>query len=227
MKADFSSLNNRVNSHVDAIKQLEGQLSQLSAQSGPKVIEKGEVVYTTTLRANDDKNLVVVTQSGKVVVCNMKGNDGIQAHEEENPIQAPENHKQSLAEELQKGKGKSTSTPKLVKPLPKINPSFPQRFKKINEDEKFKKYLSVFKKLSINLPLMEALFEMLSYAKFMKELVTKKTSMDFETTKTSHNCSAIMNSEMIKKKEYPGSFTIPCTICMLQFAKAICDLGEV
>jgi len=32
MKDDFSSLNNKVNSHADAIKMLEGKLSMLSAQ---------------------------------------------------------------------------------------------------------------------------------------------------------------------------------------------------
>ncbi|KAK4713523.1 hypothetical protein R3W88_019430 [Solanum pinnatisectum] len=30
---------------------------------------------------------------------------------------------------------------------------------------------------------------------------------------------------MIKKKEDPVAFSIPCTIGMLQFAKALCDLG--
>ncbi|KAK4721428.1 hypothetical protein R3W88_011661 [Solanum pinnatisectum] len=67
---------------------------------------------------------------------------------------------------------------------------------------------------------------MSGYAKFMKELVTKKRSMDFKTIEVSHNCSAIMTREMIKKKEDPRAFTIPCTIGMLQFAKALCDLGE-
>ncbi|KAK4721361.1 hypothetical protein R3W88_011594 [Solanum pinnatisectum] len=62
------------------------------------------------------------------------------------------------------------------------------------------------------------------YAKFMKELVTKKRSLDFETIEVSHSCSAIMTNEIIKKKEDPRAFTIPCTIGMLQFAKALCDL---
>ncbi|XP_049342938.1 uncharacterized protein LOC125807269 [Solanum verrucosum] len=66
---------------------------------------------------------------------------------------------------------------------------------------------------------------MSGYSKFMKELVTKKRTMDFETIKVSHNCSAIMTSEMITKKEDPGAFTIPCTIGILKFVKALCDLG--
>ena len=42
-------------------------------------------------------------------------------------------------------------------PMPKVNPTFPQRLKKKKDDEKFQKFLSVFKTLSLNLPLLEAL----------------------------------------------------------------------
>ncbi|XP_049384846.1 uncharacterized protein LOC125848890 [Solanum stenotomum] len=34
-----------------------------------------------------------------------------------------------------------------------------------------------------------------------------------------------MTKELIKKREDPETFTIPCTIGVLQFAKALCDLG--
>ncbi|XP_049385643.1 uncharacterized protein LOC125849714 [Solanum stenotomum] len=71
----------------------------------------------------------------------------------------------------------------------------------------------------------QALLEMPRYAKFMKELVTKKRSLDYETIEVPHSCSAIMTNESITKREDPGAFTIPCTIGMLQFAKALCDLG--
>ncbi|XP_049372515.1 uncharacterized protein LOC125837437 [Solanum verrucosum] len=63
------------------------------------------------------------------------------------------------------------------------------------------------------------------YAKFMKELVTKKRNLDYETIEVPYSCSAIMTKELITKREDPGAFTIPCTIGMLQLAKALCDLG--
>jgi len=78
-----------------------------------------------------------------------------------------------------------------MQPLPKIAHLFPQCLKN-NEDEKFKKFLSVLKTLSINLPLVEALLEMSGYTKFMKELVKKKRILDFETIEVSHSCSAIL-----------------------------------
>ncbi|XP_015163289.1 uncharacterized protein [Solanum tuberosum] len=109
--------------------------------------------------------------------------------------------------------------------LPKVTPPFPQRLKKRDEDVKFQKFLFVFKTLSINLPLLEALLEILGYAKFVKYLVTKKRSMDFETIEAFHSCSAILSSNMVVNKDDPEKFTIPCTIEMFQFAKALCDLG--
>ncbi|KAK4737370.1 hypothetical protein R3W88_001067 [Solanum pinnatisectum] len=63
------------------------------------------------------------------------------------------------------------------------------------------------------------------YTKFIKELVTKNRSLDFETIEVFHNCSAFMTKELIKKRKDPGEFTIRCTISMLKFAKALCNLG--
>ncbi|XP_070039883.1 uncharacterized protein [Nicotiana tomentosiformis] len=63
------------------------------------------------------------------------------------------------------------------------------------------------------------------YTKFMKDLVTKKRSMNFETIKVTHQVSVIVHS-FAPKLEVPGAFTIHCTIGSVEFAKALCDLGE-
>ncbi|XP_075077370.1 uncharacterized protein LOC142164092 [Nicotiana tabacum] len=62
------------------------------------------------------------------------------------------------------------------------------------------------------------------YAKFMKDLVTKKRSMKFKTIKVTHQVSVIVHS-ISPKLEDSGAFTIPCTIGSAEFAKAHCDLG--
>ncbi|XP_070026235.1 uncharacterized protein [Nicotiana sylvestris] len=82
----------------------------------------------------------------------------------------------------------------------------------------------MMKSLSINVPLVEALEQMPGYAKFMKDLVTKKRSMDCEIIKITHQGSAIMHS-IAPKLEDPGTFTILCTIGSADFAKSLCDLG--
>ena len=84
----------------------------------------------------------------------------------------------------------------------------------------------MLKQLSINVPLVEDLEQMPSYAKFMKDLVTKKSSVTFEDDDRMQQCSAISTRSLVQKKEDPGAFTIPCTIELLHFAKALYDLGE-
>ena len=63
------------------------------------------------------------------------------------------------------------------------------------------------------------------YAKFMKDLVTKKRSVTFEDDDRLQHCSDITTRSLVQKKEDPGAFTIPCTFGSLHFAKALCDLG--
>ncbi|XP_070017918.1 uncharacterized protein [Nicotiana sylvestris] len=110
-------------------------------------------------------------------------------------------------------------------PMPWPPPPYPQRLAKQNGENKFKNFIDMIKSLSINLPLVEALEQMLGYAKFMKDLVTKKQSINFETIKMTHQVSTIVHS-MDPKLEDPGAFTISCTIESAEFAKALCDLGE-
>ena len=83
----------------------------------------------------------------------------------------------------------------------------------------------MLKQLSINVPLVEALEQMPGYAKFMKNLVTKKRSVTFEDDDILQHYSVIATRSLVQKKEDSGAFTIPCTVGSLHFAKALCDLG--
>ncbi|XP_070007818.1 uncharacterized protein [Nicotiana sylvestris] len=114
--------------------------------------------------------------------------------------------------------------PKAKAPLPSPLPPYPQRLSKQNNENQFKKFIDRIKILSINVPLVEALEQLSGYAKFMKDLVTKKRSMNSETIKMTHQVSAIVHS-MSTKLEDPCAFTIPCTIGSADFAKALSDLG--
>ncbi|XP_070019564.1 uncharacterized protein [Nicotiana sylvestris] len=114
--------------------------------------------------------------------------------------------------------------PKAKVYLPRPPPPYPQRLVKQNNENQFMKFIDIMKSLSINVPLVEALEQMLGYAKFMKDLVTKMRSMNCETIKMTHQVSAIVHS-MAPKLEDPCAFTIMCTIGSADFAKALCDLG--
>ncbi|KAK4715893.1 hypothetical protein R3W88_014231 [Solanum pinnatisectum] len=93
------------------------------------------------------------------------------------------------------------------------------------EDRKFAKFITMLRQLSVNIPLVEALEQMPGYAKFMKDLVTKKRAVSINLIDNVHHCSAIATRSMVQKKEDPGAFTIPCTIRSIEFSKALCNLG--
>ena len=78
---------------------------------------------------------------------------------------------------LEDNSAEDTEVPKKVTPMPRPPPPFPQRLLKKTEDGKYQRFITMLKKLSINVPLVEALEQMPGYAKFMKDLVTKKRSV--------------------------------------------------
>ncbi|XP_047249965.1 uncharacterized protein LOC124885757 [Capsicum annuum] len=79
-------------------------------------------------------------------------------------------------------------------------------------------------KLTVNVPLVEALEQIPGYAKFMKDFVTNKRTVSYEPVDNLHHFSAISTRSLVQKKGDPGIFTIPCTIRSLDFAKALRDL---
>ncbi|XP_063946058.1 uncharacterized protein LOC135151506 [Daucus carota subsp. sativus] len=92
-------------------------------------------------------------------------------------------------------------------------PPFPKRLQKHKLDKQFAKFLEVFKKLQINIPFVEALEQMPSYAKFMKGILSRKLKLEeLETVALTEECSAVLQQKLPPKLKDPGSFTIPCTI---------------
>ena len=86
--------------------------------------------------------------------------------------------------------------------------------------------MEIFKKLHINIPFLEALKQMPTYVKFMKDILSKKRKLgDYETVAFLEECKAILQKKLPPKRKDPGSFTIPYAIRNLVFEKTLCDLG--
>ncbi|XP_070039815.1 uncharacterized protein [Nicotiana tomentosiformis] len=109
-------------------------------------------------------------------------------------------------------------------PLPKTPPPYTQRIAKQNSENQFKKFIQMMKSLSINVLLVEDLEQIPGYTKFMKDLMIKKWSMNFETIKVTHQVSEIVHPTAPNLDDL-GAFMIPCTIGSAEFAKVLCDLG--
>ncbi|KAL4304197.1 hypothetical protein GQ457_10G010420 [Hibiscus cannabinus] len=107
-----------------------------------------------------------------------------------------------------------------------LPPPFPQRLRKQKYEYQFKKFLDILKQVHINLPLVEAIEKMPNYAKFLKDMVSKRTRLsEFETVAMTEGCMAMLQNRLPPKLKDPGSFTIPCAIGNHYVGKALCDLG--
>nr|XP_016458747.1 PREDICTED: uncharacterized protein LOC107782381 [Nicotiana tabacum] len=126
--------------------------------------------------------------------------------------------------ELRVNKEATKEAPKSYKQLFRPLPPFPQRFFKQQKEGQLQKFYNMLNQITITMPFVEALGKMPGYAKFMKNMVTKKKNVNFEIVKVIHQCSAIISQAEVKKMEDPGAFTISCTIGVTSFAKALCDL---
>ena len=70
---------------------------------------------------------------------------------------------------------------------------FPQRLQKPKMEEQFSKFLNMFKKIEINFPFTEALAQMPHYAKFMKDILSKKRKFDDEgVVSLTPTCNAVI-----------------------------------
>ena len=76
--------------------------------------------------------------------------------------------------EVQDNTGIDAEVPKKVTPMPRPPPPFPLRLVKKTEDGKYRRFITMLKNLSINVPLVEDLEQMPGFPKFMNDLVTKK-----------------------------------------------------
>ncbi|KAL0354747.1 UNVERIFIED_CONTAM: Retrovirus-related Pol polyprotein from transposon.6 [Sesamum radiatum] len=191
-----------------SIRNIEMQLGQLvSMVSGRR---EGQLPSDTEKNPKEQVNAVTL-KNGKTL-----GEEPPRKQMEETPDQ----EKEELKEET-----KGSPLKLNVDTIPPYIP-YPKRVLKANLDKQFGKFLEIFKKIHVNIPLIDALSQMPSYAKFLKEVISNKRKWENgETVKLNEECSAILQNKLPPKLKDPGSFSIPCTIGDMNFEKALCDLG--
>ena len=104
--------------------------------------------------------------------------------------------------------------------------SFPQRLQKSKIEEQFARFLKTLQKLEISMPFTEVVTQMPLYAKFLKEILSKKRRIVEEgVVNLNATCSVVIKKTLPEKMKDPGSFTIPCVIGEFEFQKALCESG--
>ncbi|XP_052625670.1 uncharacterized protein LOC128132767 [Lactuca sativa] len=107
-----------------------------------------------------------------------------------------------------------------------IPPPFPSRLASSKKQEEEKEFLETFRKVQINIPLLNAIKQIPSYAKFLKDLCTKKRKLKAnEKIQVNANVSAVIQKKLPPKCKDPGIFSIPCTIGDLHVESVMLDLG--
>ncbi|CAN6570534.1 unnamed protein product [Malus baccata var. baccata] len=103
---------------------------------------------------------------------------------------------------------------------------YPERLRPKAKDQQLTDFMKTLAKVQINLPLIDAIKNIPSYAKCLKDVCTKKKKLvDFEKVILTEQCSAVLLHKLPPKKKDPGSFTISCTIGNCDFSSALIDLG--
>ncbi|XP_057248969.1 uncharacterized protein LOC104886741 [Beta vulgaris subsp. vulgaris] len=114
-----------------------------------------------------------------------------------------------LSEEVQEKTSLEDEAKKPEKEEPTVNPikpykppvPFPQRLAQAKLEKKYGKFLDNLKKLHINIPFLDAISEMPSYA------------------------NAILQNKLPEKLGDPGSYSIPVKLGDIAIKNALCDLG--
>lgn len=74
---------------------------------------------------------------------------------------------------------------------------FPENNDKSKEEKQYAKFLDMMKEVQVTIPILEAVFHVPMYARFFKELLTKKTSLDEpEIVTLTKECSAMILNQM-------------------------------
>jgi len=110
----------------------------------------------------------------------------------------------------------------------KTIPPFPVSSSRSKKEDKKKEILKVYKKVKLNIPLLDATKQIPKYAKFLKELCTTKRAFKLkghEMVSMGEIVYAVVQKNMSLKQKDLGAFTIPCVIGNASFKRALCDLG--
>ncbi|XP_040369481.1 uncharacterized protein LOC112184819 [Rosa chinensis] len=190
-----------------SIENLERQVSQLANMIGQQH-QQGKLPSQTVInpKGGFENASVVTLRSGKEVLEQPRGQKRVQRamHNEEEQGEAtvakednhecldtlgqPPNHINASKAALKPTGLRDSKVSNVVPSLITSCLPFPRRFAKSKKEELEKEILETFRKVQVNIPLLDAIKQVPKYAKFLKELCTTKRRLKGnETVKVSEN----------------------------------------
>ncbi|KAM1127952.1 hypothetical protein ACFX2B_037454 [Malus domestica] len=221
---------------VDELKKQMGQMAEFMGQ----IKEQGKLPNTTivNLRGGFESVKAITLRSGKEVGTDPQPSKSAQTEDEKLQQEEDVQHTPTTRKETTlpctptllnpsnmstTGKKGSNSVNSNVIPP---NAPFPHRFMQTQNEENEKDILETFRKVQVNIPLLDAIKQIPKYAKFLKKLCTTRNRIrEKEVVHVNENVSAMLQRKLPPKCKDPGSFTIPYVIGNTRFEHAMLDLG--
>ena len=163
MQQQATQLNNQA-AQLRSLEAQMGQMANLLTERQPGSLPSNSEVNP---RRDGNEHVKAVTlRSGKDLETKEKPSttEEVEAENVIQPSRSDDTNKEQLQEKQSEEK---TIEAKASIPVP-----YPQRLKKHTLDKQFTKFMDVFKKLHINIPFVDALEQMPSYVKFMKDILS-------------------------------------------------------
>ncbi|XP_061369483.1 uncharacterized protein LOC133312332 [Gastrolobium bilobum] len=200
-------------------KILSQQIASLNAKLDKLQLSIAQVDSVNYCKSIVTRSEIVITPQEKLKVVQKKKAD--------EPVLEPEIEKEEetpAKEDKEEAKEKAAETPKKQWDFSRFEkPPYPIKSRQAKKKQ-HARFLEIFKKFQINIPFAEALANMPNYAKFMKELLSRKHKLqECETVALTEECNAIIHKKFPPKLQDPGSFNIPIAIGNID--RALCDLG--
>ncbi|CAN6588659.1 unnamed protein product [Malus baccata var. baccata] len=206
-----------------SMKNMEKQIGQIALQVSERAPGAFPSQTIPNPRGREECNAVHTLRSGKSYISNHENSVGnSQAAELPQPKSANFADSEISADSGQsQDRSENTAERVYEPPMP-----YPERLKPKAKDQQLTDFMKTLAKVQINLPLIDAIKNIPCYAKFLKDVCTKKkTLVHSEKVILTEQCSAVLLHKLPPKKKDPGSFTISCTIGNCDFSSALIDLG--
>ena len=198
-----------------SLKNLETQIGQLALTLQNQMKD----AFPSDTKKNPKDCMAVQLRSGKELDKEKsekdEGNKGEGSLRNAETLEKKRKLEQQQEEERSKKKAQNS--------MPAV--PFPQRLQQSKIEEQFARFLKTFQKLEISMPFTEVVTQMPLYAKFLKEILSKRRIAEEGVVNLTATCSAVIKKNLPEKMKDLGSFTIPCTIGGIEIQKALCDSG--
>ncbi|XP_061341109.1 uncharacterized protein LOC133287495 [Gastrolobium bilobum] len=204
-------------------------------QTQPSELERIDIFPSNTIVNPREDCKSIITRS-EIVITPQEKPKVVQKKKVDEPVIESEQEKDKVTpateepakKDKEEAKEKDAETPKKQCDFSCFEkPPYPIKSKQQAQKQQHARFLEMFKKLQINIPFAEALANIPNYAKFMKDLLSRKHMLqEFETVALTQECSSIIQKKFPPKFRDPGSFNIPIAIGNINVGRALCDLGE-